>query len=189
MIKKKTYCSICSAFCGFEAEVDGNTITAMQPDKAHPMSQGFSCSKGRHSHELLSASNRLQHSLRRNQHEWQQLDTDTALDEIAERLQGIIKEHGPEAVAIYCGNGVTFKATTMPSVHGFMRGLGSHQVYSSLTIDQPAKILSIGRHGIWAGGGHSFDTANVLMLIGNNVFVSGLHGPGSIPGWRPGARC
>ncbi len=187
MLKKKTYCSICSAFCGFEAEIQDNQIIAMHPDKQHPMSQGFSCSKGRHSHQLLTAGNRLTYPLRRHKNNWESVDKESALDDIASRLQSIIAEHGPESVAIFCGNGVTFKATTMPTVHAFMRGIGSHQVYSSLTIDQPAKILSIGRHGVWAAGGHSFDSAKVLMLIGNNVFVSGLHGPGSIPGWRPGA--
>lgn len=189
MTTKKTYCSICSAFCGFDAEVKDNTIIAMHPDKSHPMSKGFSCSKGRHFHELLSTNNRLSQCQKNNadKSSWQAIDKEQALDEIANKIKAIIAEHGPEAIAAYCGNGVTFKALAMPAVHAFMNGLGSQQIYSSLTIDQPAKILGIGRHGAWAGGGHSFDTANVLMLIGNNIFVSGLNAPGSIPGWRPGA--
>ncbi|MCB1616680.1 MAG: molybdopterin-dependent oxidoreductase [Pseudomonadales bacterium] len=195
MENKKTFCSICSAFCGFEATVENNHIIAFTPDKNHIMSKGFSCSKGRHFAELLTSENRVIHCMKNTQHKkqrktaasWQVLEKEQALDEIAGELKNIINKHGPESVAIYCGNGVTFKALTMPAVHAFMRGLGSHHIYSSLTIDQPAKIISAGRHGVWAGGGHTFESANVLMLIGNNVFVSGLHGPGSIPGWQPGA--
>ena len=170
-----------------EAEVEDNTITALNPDKEHPMSQGFSCSKGRHFHHLLDAESRVTRCQRRHNGAWQTIGSDAALDEISQKIQTVILKYGPESVAAYCGNGVTFKALTMPSVHAFMKGLGSHQVYSSLTIDQPAKIINAARHGIWAGGGHSFDRAKVLMLIGNNVLISGLHGPGSIPGWRPGA--
>lgn len=187
MAKLKTYCSICSAFCGLEAEVENNRIIALNPDKTHPMSQGFTCSKGRHFHHLLSSENRVTQCQQRKHDALAEVPREQALDDIADRLREVIQKYGPESVAVYCGNGVTFKALTMPSVHAFMGGLGSHQVYTSLTIDQPAKIVSIGRHGIWAGGGHSFDSAKVLMLIGNNVLVSGLHGPGSIPGWRPGA--
>jgi anaerobic selenocysteine-containing dehydrogenase len=187
----KTFCSICSAFCGFEATVENNRITAFTPDKNHTMSKGFSCSKGRNFHNLLTADSRCSQVLKKSEKQeaenWQPVDREQALDDISTRLQALTEEHGPESVAIYCGNGVTFKALAMPSVHAFMKGLGSHQIYSSLTIDQPAKIISVGRHGIWAGGGHSFETANVLMLMGNNPFVSGLHGPGSIPGWQPGA--
>jgi anaerobic selenocysteine-containing dehydrogenase len=185
---RKTFCSICSAFCGFEAEVEGNRVIAMTPDQSHPMSRGFSCSKGRHYHHLLNAESRAIRCQRRNDGGWRTLAREEALDQIATSLRKLIDRHGPECVAVYCGNGVTFKALTMPSVHAFMKGLGSHQIYSSLTIDQPAKILSTGRHGIWAAGVHSFDSANVVMLLGNNVLVSGLQGgPGGVPGWRPSA--
>ena len=187
MPTKKTFCSICSAFCGFEAEVEGNRVVAMTPDKSHPMSRGFSCSKGRHYHHLLNADSRVTECRHRMDGEWRPVAKGQALDAVANKLRALIDAHGPGCVAVYCGNGVTFKALTMPAVHAFMQGLGSHHIYTSLTIDQPAKILSVGRHGIWAAGGHSFETANVLMLFGNNVLVSGLHGPGSIPGWQPGA--
>jgi anaerobic selenocysteine-containing dehydrogenase len=188
MATKISYCSICSAFCGIEAKVENNTIVSLQADKAHPMSKGFSCSKGRHFHRLLDAESRVTLCQKHgpDKSSWHNIDKEQALDEIAEKIKAIVDQYGPEAIAAYCGNGVTFKALAMPAVHAFLNGLGSQQIYTSLTIDQPAKIVSIGRHGIWAGGGHSFDSANVLMLIGNNVFVSGLHGPGSIPGWQPG---
>lgn len=187
MIKKKSFCSICTAFCGLEVDIEGGEVVAVHPDNEHPMSRGFTCSKGRHIHHLINAEERVTQCQHRTQTGWKAVSKDAALDDIAERIKGIIVQHGPESVAVFCGNGVTFKALTMPSVHAFMKGLGSHQVYTSLTIDQPAKITGIARHGIWAAGGHSFERAKVLMLLGNNVFVSGLHGPGSIPGWRPGA--
>ncbi|GAB5453594.1 MAG: molybdopterin-dependent oxidoreductase [Halioglobus sp.] len=187
MTVHKTFCSICSAFCGFEAEVEDNLITAFHPDREHTMSRGFSCSKGRNFHRLLTSENRESRCLQRTPTGLEPAEAEPLLDEIADKLRRIIDEHGAESVAIYAGNGVSFKALVMPAVHAFLRGLGSHQLYTALTIDQPAKVISTVRHGIWVAGGHSFESANVLMLFGNNPFVSGLNGSGCIPGWQPGA--
>lgn len=186
-VTKKTYCSICTAFCGFEADVEEGRIVDMRPDADHPMSRGFSCSKGRQCHHLLTANNRLPFTMKRIDGELQRIDKMQALDEIAARLERTRQKHGNTSIAVYCGNGVTFKTTPMPAVNAWLQGIGSHHLYTSLTIDQPAKIISAGRVGLWAGGTHDFESADVAMLIGNNVAISGLHVPGGPPGWRPGA--
>ncbi len=186
MTVQKTFCSICSAFCGFEAKVENNVVTAFDPDRAHTMSRGFSCSKGRNFHRLLTSDNRESRCLRRTPNGLESVEAEPLLNEIADKLRHIIAEHGAESVAIYAGNGVSFKALVMPAIHAFLKGLGSHQLYTALTIDQPAKVISAVRHGVWVAGVHSFESANVLMLFGNNPFVSGLNGSGCIPGWQPG---
>ncbi|MGJ8686096.1 MAG: molybdopterin-containing oxidoreductase family protein [Spongiibacteraceae bacterium] len=187
MTTNKTFCSICSAFCGFEAEVEDNRITEFRPDSSHVMSRGFSCRKGRNFHRLLTSDSRESRCLERMASGFEPVARELALDDIAGRLRKIVDEHGPESVAIYAGNGVSFKALVVPAVKAFLNGLGSHQLYTALTIDQPAKVISAVRHGVWIAGGHSFETAKVLMLFGNNPFVSGLNGMGGIPGWQPGA--
>ncbi len=187
MQTKKTYCSICSAFCGFEADVENNTIIDFRPDKTHPLSQGFSCSKGRQFPHLLNDKNRLTHSAKRINSKLNPLPPEQALDEIAEQLHAIREQHGPESIAIFSGNGVQFKGATVPIFRAFLQGLGSHNLFSTMTIDQPAKIIAVGRHGIWAGGAQSFDSADVAVLIGNNVVVSSLNQLSGPPGWRPGS--
>lgn len=184
---KKTFCSICSAFCGFEADVSGNDIIEFRPDPSHPLSQGFSCSKGRQFPQLLNTSNRLTHTLKRDGDEFKAIDQQQALDEIAEQLADIRERHGPDAIALFSGNGVQFKGCTVPVFHAWLKGLGSRNMFSTMTIDQPAKIIATGRHGVWAGGRQSFDTADVAILIGNNVLVSSLNQISGPPGWRPGS--
>lgn len=184
---KKTFCSICSAFCGFEAHVEDGRVVDMVPDREHPMSRGFSCTKGRQFHHLLSAANRETHAAERVGEELERRSPAAVLDAVAERLDHIREVHGPSSIAVYAGNGVTFKTTVLPAIHGWLRGLGSHHLYSSLTIDQPAKIISAGRVGVWAGGGHDFESSDVAMMLGNNVVVSSLNVPGAPPGWRPRA--
>ena len=183
----KTFCTICTAFCGFEARVEDDRIVEMVPDAEHPMSQGFSCTKGRQFHHLLTAANRLTSATAGRGGEGRPIATDAALDEIATRLAAIREAHGPESIAVYMGNGATFKTTPLPMAHAWLAGLGSHQMYTSLTIDQPAKVIAAGRVGVWAAGTHDFESADVAMMMGNNVVVSGLNVPGAAPGWRPKA--
>ena len=184
---QKTFCTICTAFCGFEAKVENGSVVDMVPDPSHPMSRGFSCIKGRQFHHLLNAANRLIYPMKRIGDELVRADCTAVLDEATARLDAVRREHGPESIAVYCGNGVTFKTAPLAAIHAFMRGLGSHHVYSSLTIDQPAKITAVGRVGLWGAGVHDFESSDVAMLIGNNVVVSGLHVPGGAPGYRPAA--
>ncbi len=183
----KTFCTICTAFCGFDARVEDNRIIEMVPDVDHPMSRGFSCTKGRQFPQMLTAEDRLSSAMRRTDGELVPAEPDVALDEIAARLDAIRAEHGPGSIAVYMGNGATFKTTAMPAAHAWLKGLGSHQFYSSLTIDQPGKVVAAGRIGVWAAGTHDFESADVAMMMGNNVVVSGLNVPGAAPGWRPRA--
>ena len=183
----KTFCTICTAFCGFEARVEDGRIVDFTPDATHPMSQGFSCTKGRQFHHLLTAENRLTSALARVDGALAPTPTSQVLDEIAAKIEAIRAEHGPESVAIFAGNGATFKTTLLPTAIAWLQGLGSHQFYSSLTIDQVSKVVAVGRVGLWAGGTHDFGSSDVAMMIGNNVVVSGLNVPGAPPGWRPKA--
>jgi anaerobic selenocysteine-containing dehydrogenase len=183
----KTFCTICTAFCGFEATVAEGRIVEFTPDPDHPMSQGFSCTKGRQFHHLLTADNRLTSAMKRVDGELVPTPSAGVLDEIAAKIAAIRAEHGPESVAIFAGNGATFKTTLLPTALAWLKGLGSHQFYSSLTIDQISKVNAVGRVGLWAGGTHDFASSDVAMMIGNNVVVSGLNVPGAPPGWRPKA--
>lgn len=187
MISKKTFCSICTASCGLEVDIEDNRIIAIRGDADNAMSQGYTCVKGRNAHLLLNTPDRLTAAMARNEAgALLNIPGTTALDQIAEQLQATIDQYGPRSVAVFGGNGITFKSTAMPAARAFLKSFGSHMIYSTMTIDQPAKFIAPGRHGFWAAGRHSFATSDVLMLIGNNPIVSGYHCGGSFPGWRPG---
>ena len=127
MQTKKAFCSICSAFCGFEAEVDDNHILSFRPDTNHPLSEGFSCTKGRQFPDLLKAKNRLVNTLKRQGKDFVQLKKSEALDQISARLMAIKDQYGPESIALFSGNGVQFKgATVTPCFHAWLNALGSH---------------------------------------------------------------
>jgi len=44
---RRTFCRICEAHCGVLVETDRDgLLTAIVPDRTHPISQGFVCAKG-----------------------------------------------------------------------------------------------------------------------------------------------
>ena len=63
-----TYCRICPATCGLVLDVvdtpDGRLVTKVVGDEEHPLTRGFTCTKGRHIADLAQAPNRLRSSRR-----------------------------------------------------------------------------------------------------------------------------
>jgi len=184
----KSFCRICQAFCAIEVDVDEGRVLEVRGDRSDPMSQGYTCVKGRQLPHEANDPGRLHTSLvRTGRGAFAHIASERAMDEIAQRLSDIIRRHGPRAVATYSGTAAYFNAPTLPVVKAWHRGIGSPMNCSSVTIDQPAKIIAVGRHGFWGGGPHAFATADVVMLIGNNPLVSALHQMGGPPGFQPNA--
>ncbi len=185
----RSFCRICQAFCALEVDVEGDRVVAVRGDRNDPMSRGHLCIKGRQLPDEVHHPARLRGSLARkgSRGALEPIATAQAMDEIAERLAELIRRHGPRSVASYSGTAAYFNAATLPVVQAWHRGIGSPMNTSSVTIDQPAKIIAVGRQGFWGGGPHAFATADVIMLVGNNPLVSALHQMGGPPGFDPPA--
>ncbi len=184
---KRTFCRLCAASCGLEIDVEDDRIVGVRGDRAHAMSRGYTCVKGRNIAAQWDHPERLRSSLRRGEGALETIDPATALDEIAAKLEAIRDAHGPNAIASFCGTAAYFNAPVIPISRAWHTGLGSRNRYSTMTIDQASKIIAVMNTGTWGGGPHSFETADVIMLIGNNPFVSALHQLGGPPGYRPTA--
>jgi len=185
---KKSFCRLCPAFCAIEVDVDNDRVVEVRGDRTDPMSRGYTCVKGRQLPYEVHSHARLRSSLKRSETgDFTPVTSDQAMDEIAMRLTEIIRRHGPRAVASYSATAAYSNAAALPVVKAWHQGIGSPMNCSSVTIDQPAKIIAVGRHGFWGGGPHSFATADVIMLIGINTLVSSLHQMGGPPGFYPRA--
>ncbi len=185
----KTFCKICSAYCGIEVDIDDEQILEIRGDQSHPMSKGYTCTKGRQWAHQYHNENRLLTAQGRpgRDQPFSTIGNEQALDEIGERLRQIIAQHGPRAVAIYRGNGLSVSSNGNQVAQAWLAGVGSEMDFSSMSIDQPSKIIAVGRHGVWGGGAHGFAGADVCMLIGNNPIISALNMTGAPPGWNPTA--
>jgi anaerobic selenocysteine-containing dehydrogenase len=185
--KVKTYCRFCHAYCAMEATVKGNTLTAIAPDISNPVYGGYTCIKGRQLAEQIYHPTRLQQSQKKQANgEFADIGSETAMDEIAEKLQAILEKHGPRSIASYNGTYSFQNSAAHPVARAWHAAIGSPSYYTSVTIDQPAKVaIGPARMGWWNGGSHMWCDSDIAMIIGNNTLVSHFSIPGGIPSFSP----
>ncbi|MDF7776449.1 molybdopterin-dependent oxidoreductase [Sphingomonas sp. AOB5] len=176
-----SFCRICSGLCGVRVTIDDDgRVAKVRGDKGHPITEGYACIKG------LNADvegTRLLHPLKRMPDgSFERIGVEQALDEIAEKLAAIIARDGPDAIATYRGTANFNNQSAFQMLPTWMQALGSASFFSSLTIDQSAKVVSMERLGIWAAGRPAFEGSDVWMLIGANPLVANSLSLGGFPG-------
>jgi anaerobic selenocysteine-containing dehydrogenase len=169
------------------ATVQDNRLLSVAPDPDNPIYGGYTCIKGRQLPEQIYHPQRLRASMRRTADgRFEEVSTAAALDAIAAQLQAIIARHGPRSVATYLGTYSFQNSAAQALARAWHEAIDSPSLYTSLTIDQPAKV-AIGptRMGWWNGGGHMWNDSDVALVIGNNTLVSHYSIPGGIPSFSP----
>ncbi len=185
---KRTFCRFCHANCAMLADIEDGLVKAVRGDPEDPVFGGYTCIKGRQLAEAHNSPERLRHSLKRDGDSYVPIASEAALDEIGARLRDIVDRYGPDAVAIYAGSYAFQNSAAVGSCMAFAQGLGSRHYYTSVTLDQPAKVYTGMRYGSWAGGLQSFGTADVALFVGNNPIVSHYGPPGGLPPFSPSRR-
>ena len=180
MITKRTFCRFCHAACPIEVDVsDSGEVAAIRGDSADPLFGAYTCIKGRHLGEQHHNPDRLRTSLKRQPDgTFTALPTAQALDEIAEKLSALIAKDGPRSFASYCGTATFQNAAAHPVIRAFHKAVESPSFYTSITIDQPAKMVTPLRLGSWAAGAQPWTTADVSLVVGSNMTVSMFGIPG-----------
>jgi anaerobic selenocysteine-containing dehydrogenase len=182
---RKSFCRYCHAYCPMDVElVDGRAV-AVRPDRDNALYGGYTCIKGRQLVEQMYQPGRLLGPQKRGAAGFAPISSVQALDEIAEQLRGIVAAHGPRAVATYNGTYAFQNSAHLAVSRAFHDALGSPSYYTSVTIDQPAKVFVGTRHGYWGAGGHFFNDADVVLVFGNNPLVSQYAPPGGVPSVSP----
>ncbi len=174
---RKSFCRFCHVFCGVEVDVDPdrNRVVAVRGDRDNPVSQGYTCQKGRAEVERIHHPDRLLSSQKRTEAGLVDIAPDAALAEVALRLNEIVAEHGPDSVAVYTGCGGHRSAAGGPwFVRRFVQALGSKRMYTSFTIDSPS--LTIAGNRLFGGPVPAslldVDRAEVVMFVGSNPIAS-----------------
>lgn len=174
----KSYCRICAASCGVQVEVQDNRIIEIKGDPDHPVSKGYMCIKGRYSRELHNGEDRLLSAKKRGADGvFSDIESMSAIKEIASRLNGFLAEHGPRSVGLYYGTGTCFNGLSYGMARTWLAGMGSPEHYSSFTVDQSAKWVCMGRMGLFATGKPFIEDLDVMLIAGNNPVVSHLGYP------------
>lgn len=99
-----TDCTICYHSCGMNVLVEDGRITKVEGLKDHPLNKGKLCPKGERAIELVYHPDRLKYPLKKVKGKWERLSWDDALSEIADKLQRLKKEFGPDILSIFSGS-------------------------------------------------------------------------------------
>lgn len=166
----RTTCPYCGVGCGVEARPAENGGYEITGDKHHPANFGRLCVKGAALGETLGLDGRLLYP----EVGGERVSWDAALDETANRLQAIINEFGPKAVAFYAsgqlltedyyaanklmkgfigaGNIDTNSRLCMSSaVVGYKRAFGADFVPCSYEdLEQTDLVILVGSNAAWA---------------------------------------
>jgi anaerobic selenocysteine-containing dehydrogenase len=174
----RTVCEGCMSGCGVLVHKENAKVTKIAGDPEHPQNRGRLCIKGLTYDELLYHPDRIKHPMKRvgerGEGKWIEISWDQALDEIAAKLNDIIKKHGPESITL--GFGTYPKGGAIPS-RLFCQAIGSPQ---HLTIDGPycftphimADVLTYGINVKCELTGSYFYDTKAIVLWGHNMAVS-----------------
>ncbi|ODQ92649.1 formate dehydrogenase [Mycolicibacterium flavescens] len=111
------------------ATVEDGRLTALRPDRDHPLSAGFACQKGIAFTEVVNDPDRVTRPLRRGPSGFDEVTWDEAMADIADRLSGILRRRGSGAVGWYMGNPGAFSYAHTFAALLFVKGLGRHGHY------------------------------------------------------------
>lgn len=107
----RTHCPYCSLQCGIVVTA-GERPAELVPDEDFPVNLGGLCSKGWSAAELLDHPERLLHPLVRARRgdrtsPLRRATWGEALDQVADRIEAVQRDHGRDAVGCFGGGGMT----------------------------------------------------------------------------------
>ena len=110
--RSATHCPYCALQCGMWLETDPRGRVTVRPREVTGRAGGPSagaglCQKGWTSVELLDSAQRLRTPLVRRGDDLAPASWEEALDLVVRRIQEVRRRHGPDAVAVFGGGGLT----------------------------------------------------------------------------------
>ncbi|MGZ4444012.1 MAG: molybdopterin oxidoreductase family protein [Nocardioidaceae bacterium] len=168
----RTHCPYCSLQCGMR--LTGRRSVEVAGWSEFPVNEGALCRKGWTSAALLRDRERLTSPLVRDPAtgEFRQAGWDEALDLVADRLRDTQRRHGPDAVAVFGGGGLT-------NEKAYSLGKFARAVLGTSAIDYNGRwcmsaAASAGTRAFGVDRGLPFplsdlERTDVLVLVGSNL--------------------
>jgi formate dehydrogenase major subunit len=95
-----TTCAYCGVGCSFNAELKGEKVIRMTPDKAGHANEGHACIKGRFAFGYATHKDRITQPMIREDinDPWREVSWEEAIDYAAERLRGLQEKYGTDSI-------------------------------------------------------------------------------------------
>src|SRR3954465_14311555 len=167
-------CPLCEATCGLTLTISDGRVTGARGDREDVFSKGFICPKGASFAELDNDPDRLTRPLVRRDGQLTEATWDEAYAVIADRLGGVVRDHGGASVGVYLGNPNAHTIGGSLYAPLIVRALRTRHMFSASTLDQMPKHVAL---GYMFGSPVAFtvpdlDRTDYLVIIGANPLVS-----------------
>ncbi|SHG66851.1 nitrate reductase [Massilia sp. CF038] len=166
----KSTCPYCGVGCGVTATPLPDGAIAIAGDTSHPANAGRLCVKGAALGETIDLEGRLLHPTLREDGALRQATWSEAIDRVAAGLQGIIAEHGPDAVAFYVSGQLLTEDYYV--ANKFMKGyVGSANIDTNSRLCMSSAVAGHKRAfgaDLVPGNYEDFDLADMIVLVGAN---------------------
>ena len=168
----RTTCAYCGVGCSFRAELRGDEVVRMVPDKSGGANEGHSCVKGRFAWGYATHRDRVTVPMIRESIDdpWREVTWAEAIEYTAARLAAIREEHGPDSIG-----GITSSRCTNEEVFVVQKMIRA--AFGTNNVDTCARVChSPTGYGLKQTFGTSAGTqdfasvgaADVIMVIGAN---------------------
>ncbi len=165
---KQNTCILYECNCGIEIKLDGRRFERIRGDKRHPSSAGYTCETALRLDHYQNGCHRLTSPLRRNPdgtHE--EIDWETAIREVSERLKGVRDGAGGDKIFFYGGGGQGNHLGGSTYGKALQAALGARYFSHALAQDKTGEMWVDGK----LYGGHTkgdFEHAEVVVFLGKD---------------------
>ena len=168
----KTTCAYCGVGCSFVAEMRGDQVVRMTPDKDGQANHGHSCVKGRFAWGYSTHRDRVLSPLIRDSIDepWREVGWDEAIRYAARRFKEIQEQHGRKAIG-----GITSSRCTNEEVFVVQKlvraAMGNNNVDTCARVCHSPTGYGLKQTLGTSAGTQPFDSvmdADVIMVIGAN---------------------
>ncbi|HYL82438.1 MAG TPA: molybdopterin oxidoreductase family protein [Candidatus Acidoferrum sp.] len=176
----KTVCPHdCPDTCSILARGEDGRVTACEGDPDHPFTRGGLCHKVNRYAERVYSPLRVLHPMRRvgrkGEGKFARISWDEALQEVAERLEAIVKAFGGEAILPFSYGG-TLGLVQRKAGHPFFHRLGATRLLRNIC-DTAAEEAWRATYGVCLGTDmEGIEASDLVVLWGINAVHTNVHG-------------
>jgi len=167
-----TTCAYCGVGCSLRAEIQGNRVVRMVPEKSGGANSGHACVKGRFAWGYASHPDRITKPMIRDRisDPWREVSWEEAINESAKRFKALQKKFGRKSIG-----GITSSRCTNEEVYAIQKlvraGFGNNNVDTCARVCHSPTGYGLKQTlGTSAGTQHfeSVRDCDVIMVIGSN---------------------
>lgn len=172
----KRACTLdCFDLCTYVAKVDENKVVSIKPDKNHPYTKGFMCSKGMKHLDRLYDKNRLKTPLLKVDGKFKEISFEEAVNIFADKITKYTSQYGSTSILRYSesGDSSVMKSIAWEHFFNYLGGITTSKGGTCWAAGMEAQKCDFG-----GALGHSLEdllNSNAVILWGRNPANTSVH--------------